>query len=69
MMLNPTCSQCLLPLTARDAMLIMSQVVIWLQCDNGHETVKIVPVSRFVKVPLGKKESTLGKANQVLSAL
>lgn len=46
-LLIPTCPQCQRPIITRDAMLVMGQVAIWLQCDNGHDKVEIVPVSRF----------------------
>lgn len=45
--INPTCPQCQRPITARDAMLIMGQVAIWLQCECGYETVAIVEASRL----------------------
>jgi len=59
MMNNPTCPQCQQPLTARDAMPFMGQVAILLECDYWHQTVEIVPVSRF----------TLTKEEQAFSIL
>jgi len=44
---NPTCPLCQHLLTARDAIPFMGQVAILLECDYWHQTVEIVPVSRF----------------------
>lgn len=55
-MLNPTCPQCQHPIVAHDAMLVMGQVAIWLQCDNGHDTVDIFAADRFTDNPLKSAE-------------
>lgn len=61
--LNSTCPQCQRPLAYLTGCVIDNKVAITLECPEGHETVKVLPVSRFVKVPLAQKESTLGNRN------
>lgn len=44
---NPTCPQCQRPQLALTGCVIGDKVAITLECPEGHDTVKVLPVSRF----------------------